>query len=147
MLLEFVSFKKVLVFNMNLLILFLFVYLNDLLYLSNGTFSGLSVPCSSFYDNSIQYTEVQRIGGLQSHLLRIYQDIVLQEISKKASSESDPLGIVVFKKFNHIIWFYFGYTLYFIYMYTWLQSQLVIHLYISFKYFKLQNEAYYSVIS
>lgn len=67
-----------------------------LLYLSNCTFVGLSVPCSSFYDNSIQYTEVQRIGGLQSHLLRIYQDIVLQEISKKASSENDPLGIKVY---------------------------------------------------
>ncbi|GFR16698.1 e3 ubiquitin-protein ligase RNF123 [Trichonephila clavata] len=55
--------------------------------------NGLSVPCSSFYDNSIQYTEVQRIGGLQSHLLRIYQDIVLQEISKeKATTENDPIG-------------------------------------------------------
>ncbi|CAL1271521.1 unnamed protein product [Larinioides sclopetarius] len=55
--------------------------------------NGLSVPCGSFYDNSIQYTEVQRIGGLQSHLMRIYQDIVLQEISKeKATAENDPIG-------------------------------------------------------
>ncbi|KAG8179811.1 hypothetical protein JTE90_025978 [Oedothorax gibbosus] len=58
--------------------------------------NGLSVPCSSFYDNSIQYTEVQRIGGLQSHLLRIYQDIVLQEIaSKEKASSDDPLGKLI----------------------------------------------------
>ncbi|XP_054715787.1 LOW QUALITY PROTEIN: E3 ubiquitin-protein ligase RNF123-like [Uloborus diversus] len=51
--------------------------------------NGLSVPCSTFYDNSIPYLEVQRIGGLQSHLLRIYQDIVLQEISRETASSEN----------------------------------------------------------
>ncbi|KFM72197.1 E3 ubiquitin-protein ligase RNF123, partial [Stegodyphus mimosarum] len=56
--------------------------------------NGLSVPCSTFYDNSIPYLEVQRIGGLQSHLLRIYQDVVVNEISKqKASTENDPIAL------------------------------------------------------
>lgn len=54
--------------------------------------NGLCVPCGTFYDNSIPYLEVQRIGGLQSHLLRTYQDIVFQEMSKeKAYSENDPI--------------------------------------------------------
>ncbi|XP_042904907.1 E3 ubiquitin-protein ligase RNF123 isoform X2 [Parasteatoda tepidariorum] len=58
--------------------------------------NGLSVPGSSFYDNSITYTEVQRIGGLQSHLMRVYQDVVLQEISKeKASLDSESVGRLI----------------------------------------------------
>lgn len=62
------------------------------------------MPCSTFYDNSIPYTEVQRIGGLQSHLLRIYQDIVLQEISKeKASSEDDSLAFGIFFSFENFL--------------------------------------------
>ncbi|XP_023242083.1 E3 ubiquitin-protein ligase RNF123-like [Centruroides sculpturatus] len=44
------------------------------------TTNDLTVPINVFYDNSINYFEIQRIGGLISHLQKIFKDNILEAV-------------------------------------------------------------------
>lgn len=46
--------------------------------------NDLTVPPHIFCDNTINYLEVQRVGGLQSHLLKTFQDVLSQVTNKQA---------------------------------------------------------------
>jgi len=43
------------------------------------------VPCSKFYDDSINYFEMQRLGGLLSHLKKTHKGDKFVTLSNKGS--------------------------------------------------------------
>lgn len=55
---------------------------------------GIFVPPKAFYDGSLQYFRFDRIGGILSHLKRLYRDDLVQQLGpnvEPTSNESDEL--------------------------------------------------------
>ncbi|CAD1477141.1 unnamed protein product, partial [Heterotrigona itama] len=51
--------------------------------------SPVYVPCRIFYDGSIDYSRVERLGGLASHLNKMYKEELTQLLGHEAMMETD----------------------------------------------------------